>query len=161
MTVGPPQPRGEGRRLSSARTERVRISGLVAASLATAVGLALLLAHQRGPALVVLAVSLVLWLRAWVGRRLSVVESDGELLLVSSQARRARIPLTEVLSVSRVWFPGAQRIYVAVAKDMPFGGREIVFEAPFEPRAIVGRHPIVEELRARVDRAQGSGPRQR
>ena len=97
--------------------------------------------------------SAVFWLRAWVGLRLSVVETDGHWLVASSMARRAWIPLGEVISVSRVWWPGAQRIYVEVGQDTPLG-RQIVFEAPLALEAVVGRHPVVEEIRELVARAK-------
>ena len=155
MTNGSPQLRGEVRRLSSARTDAVKVAGIVFASMFTLVTVASLFLRQALLILVLVGVSVVLWLRAWIGLRLSVVETDGHWLLVSSLSRTAWIPLAEVISVTRVWFPGAQRIYVEVGQDTPFG-REVVFEAPFDAGAIVGHHPVVEELRELVARARSA-----
>jgi hypothetical protein len=156
MTDAAPHLRGELRTLSSARTEPVKVAGVVGASLVTIVAFASLFAREALPTLFLLGMSAVFWLRAWVGLRLSVVETDGYWLLASSMSRTAWIPLSEVISVSRVWWPGAQRIYVEVGQDTPFG-REIVFEAPLDLGAVVGAHPVVQELRELVSRARSPG----
>ena len=156
MTDAAPQLRGELRQLSSPRTERVKVTGVVAASLITLVAFGSLFAREALPALFLLGVSAVFWLRAWVGLRLSVVQTDGYWLLASSVSRTTWIPLSEVISVSRVWWPGAQRIYVEAGLDTPFG-REIVFEAPLDVDAVVGGHPVVQELRGLVARARSRG----
>jgi hypothetical protein len=160
MTDDAPQLRGELRRLSSAATEPFKVVGLVFATLSTLVALGSLFLRDWLPILCLFAVSAVVWMRAWIGLRLSVVQTDGHWLLASSLSRTAWIPLTKVLSVSRVWFPGAQRIYVEVGADTPFG-REIVFQPPLDPGALVGRHPVVEELRALVARAKAAHSRAR
>jgi hypothetical protein len=152
MTDAGPQLRGERRRLSSSRTERVKVTGMVFAALLTLVAFASLLMGGVLP-LVLFGVSAVSWLRAWVGLRLSVVETDGYLLLASSMSKTAWIPLSDVTSVSRVWWPGAQRIYVEVGQDRPFG-RQVVFEAPLALTAFVGGHPLVQELQGLVARAK-------
>jgi hypothetical protein len=153
VTDDAPQLRGELRELSSPRTETVRVAGVVGASLLTIVAFVSLFALEALSTLFLLGVSAVFWLRAWVGLRLSVVETDGYWLLASSMSKTAWISLSEVISVSRVWWPGAQRIYVEVGQDTPFG-REIVFEAPLGFDSVVGGHPVVEELRKLVARAK-------
>ena len=158
MDDGPPQLRGELRTLSSQWTEPRKVMGFVFAGLLTLVAFLSLLEGDLAATLVLFGASVVFWLRAWVGRRLSVVETDGYWLAVSSLSKTAWIPLSQVISVSRVWFPGAQRIYVEVGPNTPFG-REIVFEPPLNPAALVGGHPVVEELRALVARAKGTGQR--
>jgi hypothetical protein len=150
-----PQLHGELRRLSSARIDGRRVVGVVLPSLLT-IGAVIALLVRNVPATVGLfIVDGFLWLRAWVGFHLSVVEIDGAWLLASSPSRRAWIPLAAVTSVSRVWFPGAQRIYLEVERDGRFD--QIVFEAPFEPRAIFGKHPVIEELRMLIARAKAAG----
>jgi len=145
------------RKLSSARTEFVRLWGIVFASLTTIAAIAELALRQVAPTVLLVAVSFLLWLRTWVGLRLREVETDGYWLLVSSLSKTAWIPLADVVSISRVWWPGPQRIYVEVGRDTPFG-REIVFEPPFNVAALVGRHPLVQELRELAAQARPSTP---
>ena len=108
-----------------------------------------------GPTLVLVAVSFVLWLRSWVGLRLKRVETDGTALVVSGGGRTERVPLQEIVSVHRVWWLGPQRIFVEIGRQTA-SRRQIVFEAPFEPGAILGRHPVVRQLRELAGRGRGS-----
>jgi len=153
MVDDSPQLRGELRTLSSAVTEPVKAFGIAFASVCSLIAFVSLFMRDARVTLAALGMTAVIWLRVWVGLRLRVVQTDGYWLLASSLSKTAWIPLTKIISVTRVWFPGAQRVYVEVESETPFG-REIVFEPQFDLGALVGQHPVVKELRDLVARAK-------
>jgi hypothetical protein len=160
MTDDAPQLRGELRTLSSVGTEARKMLGVVVAGLLTVGALVSIGAQNLGLALVLFCFGAVAWFITLFGG-LKVVETDGYWLLASDQSKTVWIPLRRVASVSRVLGPGGTRVRVEVACDTPFG-REIVFEPQFDPRALVGQHPVVVELselvaRAKAERAGTAG----
>jgi hypothetical protein len=152
MTDDAPQLRGELRTLSSSGTESRRVLGALFAGLLTVAALVSIVARNLGLSLALFAGSALAWFITFFGGH-KLVETDGYWLLASDDSKTVWIPLRQVISVSRVWSPWGTGVQVDLGCDTPFG-REIVFEPPFAPSALVGQHPVVEELRELVARAK-------
>ena len=158
MTDDSPQLRGELRTLSSSGTEGRGVLGVLFSGLLTLGALASIVALNLELTLALLGGSALAWFVTFFGG-LKVVETDGYWLLASDDSKTVWIPLGQVISVSRVWGPWGTGVEVKLGCDTPFG-REIVFQPPFDPSALVGLHPVVEELRELVARAKAhQGPR--
>ena len=130
--------------------------GVVVAGLLTVGALVSIGAQNLGISLLLLGFGAWAWLTVLFGG-LKVVETDGYWLLASDQSKTVWIPLRRVASVSRILGSSGTLVRVEVECDTPFG-REIVFEPPLDPAALVGQHPVVEELRALVARAKAERP---
>jgi len=155
MTDDAPQLRGELRQLSSVDSEAGPALSIVLAGVLTIAGVIAIVMGQAMPGLMLLGGGAVLGL-AMFFRRLKVVETDGYWLLVSDWSKTVWIPLRQVDSVSRVLVLGRDRVSVKLCCDTPFG-REIVFEPLFRLSALIGPHPVVEELRELVAHAKAAG----
>jgi hypothetical protein len=83
------------------------------------------------------------------------VEDAGDDLVVHRRGVQARIPFSEIVSVTN---EGGQppRIALRLRSAGPFGD-EVVFLAPSGLRLPFALHPLLKDLAARVDRAHGEG----
>jgi len=157
MADDAPELRGEVRKLSSVNTEAGEMLGVVFCGLALVAAIASIVARNLELTLVFLGVGAVLGRFVLFGGGL-IVETDGYWLLASDRSKTVWIPLREVVSVERVWWGRGSRVQVELGCDTPFG-REFTFEPRLELGALVGQHPVVEEIRELAARAKAAHSR--
>ena len=85
------------------------------------------------------------------------VRMDDEALWVSNYLREVRVPLADVRDVTASAWVSGRPVTVHLWRDCAFGAR-IVFLPVLHAWRWWGEHPVVDELRAAVARAQGRAP---
>jgi hypothetical protein len=113
---------------------------------------------RRNPFLVVfpllLAVFGFLLMKFLLWDLVDEVEDHGDYLVVRNRGEQERIPLSNITRVSGTMMVNPPRVTLRLAKAGKFGDQIVftpVMRFRFNPFA---KHPITEELSARVDRAR-------
>jgi hypothetical protein len=86
----------------------------------------------------------------WFARRVKFVSLDEEYLYVRNFSKEIRIPLSQVASVNESFFSNPKQITLLLSSPSEFGSK-IVFVPPLQWFGQMRKHPLVAELRQRIN----------
>lgn len=93
----------------------------------------------------------------WFAASLKRVTRDGADLLVSNYRRELRVPVADIKQVYQSWAVSPWRVVIEMRAPTELGAAFVFvprFRDGLRHRALGGRHPVVEEIRAMCDAAR-------